>query len=109
MMPVYYGQESLLGYWYSHPKLTECHENEAVGSRRDDGTQCTWKRHGEARVLRGSDVLASGWNASGSGGHSHHLDPELVKQNSQVFRKSFDTQPFQQWACDGRSSNALLV
>jgi hypothetical protein len=107
MMPVYYGQDSLLGHWYSHPKLTECHENEVIGSHRDDGTQCTWTRHGEARVLRGADVLAAGWNASG--GFMHHLDPALVKQNAQVFRKSFDSQPFQQWACEGNLGNTLLV
>merc|ERR1712087_220800 len=89
MMPVYYRSPLKLGYWYSHPQGTECNEDEFVGQLRADGTQCTWRRHGEARVLRGADVLDNGWNASKASGSQHTVDAAQAQQNAQVFRSVF--------------------
>lgn len=105
-MPVYYNQPELLGHWYSTPKATECHETEAVGTARADGTTCTWKRHPEARVVRGGDVLDFGWNMS-TGKHIDKLDVAQVRQNAGVMRDLFDVQPYQKWTC-GAPATALV-
>lgn len=96
MMPLYAGQPELLGHWYSHPKDAECKESEAVGAVRADGTACTWKRHPEARVVRGGNALDFGWNMTKS--HSS-VSPAQVRQNAALLRKLFDSQPYQQWSC----------
>merc|ERR1712039_62900 len=103
-MPVYYRSPQKLGYWYSHPQATECKEDEAVGQVRADGSRCTWKRHGEARVLRGSDVLGNGWNASKASGAQHSVDPAQAQQNAQVFRAVFAGRALQPFSC----SSALM-
>merc|ERR1712048_609034 len=99
MMPVYYNTPELLGYWYSTPTQTECAETEAVGNVRADGSVCTWKRHQEARVVRGGDALDFGWNISTAGGWHRQMDPTQVRQNAQVLRGLFDSQPYQKWTC----------
>jgi len=103
MMPVYYNQPELLGYWFSTPKDAECAENESVGQKRADGSVCTWKRGKEARVVRGGDALGYGWNASAGHGFGK-LDAALVRQNAAVFRDLFDSQSFQRWSCDSFES-----
>jgi len=97
-----------VGYWYSHPKATECSENEQVGQKRSDGSQCTWKRNGEARVLRGSEALEAGWN------YTRHasdikLDPAQAAQNAGVLRGVFDSRPYQKWACGDKRDVAELM
>jgi hypothetical protein len=108
MMPVYYEQPELLGYWYSTPKDTECGESEVVGTVRADGTTCTWKRHPEARVVRGGDALDFGWNITTGGDHRMKVDVAQVRQNAGVLRDLFDSQPYQKWACS-KASPELLV
>mmetsp|Transcript_18750 Transcript_18750/g.51513 ORF Transcript_18750/g.51513 Transcript_18750/m.51513 type:complete len:413 (+) Transcript_18750:116-1354(+) len=102
MTPVYFNQPGRLGYWYSAPSATECKENEQVGTVRVDGTRCTWKRHAEARVLKGGDVLAVGWNRSTSPGVDWRIsvDVSRVRQNADVVRKAFRSSPYQPWTCN---------
>jgi hypothetical protein len=110
MMPYYDSQPELVGHWYSHPVATECKEDEPVGHKRADGTQCTWKGYSEARVVQGADVLAAGWNTTSSHGWpSPPLDPALVKQNVEVFRKVFDSKPYQQWSCSDAVRATVIV
>merc|ERR1719265_1602727 len=101
MMPLYFNGPELLGYFYSFPKATECKEGEAVGTLRADGATCTWKRHPEARTLRGADALSAGWNTT--------LPPALLtleaaqaRQNAAVLRRVFDSRDLQPWMCEQR-------
>jgi hypothetical protein len=99
-----------LGRWYSHPKATECREDEEVGSQRADGTECTWKRRPAARVIRGWEVLDAGWNIT-SLGHMA-MDPAMVRQNTEVVYKVLMNQSMQQWQCDSglsESRSAIIV
>jgi len=108
MMPVYCGQSELLGYWYSTPKDAECQETEIVGTVRADGTSCTWKRYPEARVVRGGDALDfGGWNVSSGGGFGM-LDAAQVRQNAQVLRNLFDSQPYQKWSCSEATAEMVI-
>lgn len=109
MMPVYYNQSELLGYWYSTPKDAECQETEIVGTVRADGTSCTWKRHPEARVVRGGDALDfGGWNATSSRHGFGKLDAVQVHQNVQVLRNLFDSQPYQKWSCSKATAEMII-
>merc|ERR1712039_705178 len=109
MMPVYYRSPQKLGYWYSHPQATECKEAEVVGQKRADGSQCTWKRFGEARVLRGADVLQNGWNASTSSWSHHSADAAQAHQNAQVFRSVFDGRALQPFSCSSTSVQEHVI
>mmetsp|Transcript_75340 Transcript_75340/g.201285 ORF Transcript_75340/g.201285 Transcript_75340/m.201285 type:complete len:368 (-) Transcript_75340:94-1197(-) len=102
MMPVYMDPKDdyCYGQWFSHPKPTECDDDEEVGAARADGSVCTWKRHREARVVKGWQVLDNGFNTS----HARKLDPARALQNTKAFLKSFADAPLQQWACEDTAS-----
>jgi len=98
MMPVYFDIESddYYGQWFSHPKPTECDDDEEVGAARADGSVCTWKRHKEARIVKGYQVLQNGFNTSAG----KTITPALAKQNADAFRKTFAQAPVQPWGCE---------
>lgn len=104
MEPTYYGARQRLGHWYSHPAATECEEHEVVGQTRASGLPCTWKRHGEARVFRGHQLLAAGWNYTAPGHHSPFpADPQRVHQNHAVLQRFLASLPARPWQCGGTS------
>lgn len=98
MSPVRFGNQEVLGHWYSHPTKSECAEDETLGDMRGDGTQCTWKRRKEARVVYGHQVQSNGFRAGGS---PSFVSPSLAKENAVAFRKTYDQQPMKKWSCSG--------
>merc|ERR1712137_878941 len=86
MQTVRFSNRDVLGYWYSHPINTECREDESVGQFRSDGTQCTWKRRKEARVIYGQQVQNNGFRASST---ELNLTLHEAEWNTAVFRRTF--------------------
>lgn len=96
-----FGGTEVLGRWYSHPKVTECSEDEAVGEVRSDGSTCTWKRRPFARTLRGWQLLKEGFQIPGgdiAGNITALL--EKVDHNTNAFRKAFQKQKYKPWTCE---------
>lgn len=107
MMPVFFSGPSQLGNWYSHPVEAECTEDEAVGSHRKDGSQCTWKRRPDARIFKGFELIEAGWNLTF--GHDFKADSAQVLQNVQTFRKVEASRPLRPWKCGTQDTKALVI
>mmetsp|Transcript_65295 Transcript_65295/g.156061 ORF Transcript_65295/g.156061 Transcript_65295/m.156061 type:complete len:436 (+) Transcript_65295:55-1362(+) len=89
------------GMWFSHPSKTECMEDELVGNVRADGTQCTWKRRPVARLVRGYEIKAHGWNGTVPyKSIFDSVDLNQLLQNEQAVRRSFADRPLQPWQCE---------
>mmetsp|Transcript_49553 Transcript_49553/g.91399 ORF Transcript_49553/g.91399 Transcript_49553/m.91399 type:complete len:423 (+) Transcript_49553:63-1331(+) len=98
------------GMWFSHPSHSECMEDELVGDRRADGTQCTWKRRPVARVIRGHEAQAQGWNISVNyTSLFDSVDLAQLLQNEQVIRGTFAAAPLPPWKCDDSAENAARL
>lgn len=101
MMPVRFHSGERLGSWYSHPQDTECAEDENLGQLRGDGSQCTWKRRGEARVVTGEQVRRNGFRSSGS---LWRTSASSAKSNKEAFQRTFDQQSLKPWSCTNSPS-----
>ena len=54
-----YPENQPCGEWYSFPAGAECRAPHPHAG-------CTWTRHPVAKVVRGSSLIAAGWNTSNS-------------------------------------------
>lgn len=99
-----------IGRWYSHPAATACRLHEPLGSKRADGTVCTWKEAAAARTIRGWQLYAAGLNTTNlacpigdlaSGGPKCAPYAAQVAENVAVMRRVLAAAPFAPWECDG--------
>merc|ERR1712014_322695 len=108
MMRVRMGGAQPLGRFFSHPKESECTEYESIGAARRDGSQCTWKRRADARVVRGWEVEQHGWNKTESK-KPMQVDPAQVQQNVEVVRKAISDVALRPWECEANAVPLLIV
>eukprot|EP01065_Artemidia_motanka_P047644 TRINITY_DN749_c0_g1_i7.p1 TRINITY_DN749_c0_g1~~TRINITY_DN749_c0_g1_i7.p1 ORF type:complete len:380 (+),score=74.90 TRINITY_DN749_c0_g1_i7:92-1231(+) len=87
------------GVWYSHPKDGECGEDEPVGTIRQDGSVCTWRRALEARVVRGGGLLANGWNNTRTCEDDRAVPPAQLLQNGEAMTRAFANVPLSARVC----------
>jgi hypothetical protein len=94
-----------------------CYPGFKLGSATPFGTHqpCTWKPRPVARVVRGWELYAAGFNATRNlngctpGVSTCPPPTEQIRQNTDVVRSILNRQNLAPWKCEGNRKPAVVV